>query len=381
MATWRWTAPTGGRHTASGARFSRGRMAGAAGAALAVGLLVPTTVGLIESQASQDPPASVPFVAAPAALTQVSLTRTSPGAIGVLFGLGHPATNQVAPAPAAPPDLAGAPDLGAVPVAAVDPASVLASGFVRPVEGPITSRFGPRFHPILKVWKLHTGTDIGAACGTPVKAVKDGTVTSAGVAGGDGNRVVIDHGHGLASTYNHLSAYAATVGLQVRQGQVIGYVGTTGLSTGCHLHFEVMVNGVLVDSGPYLDLAPAPTVTIPAAVAAVSVAPAAPARSATTPAASAPPPAPAAPAPAASSTSPAPATTSSTSPAPPGTTSSSSTTTTPASCPTDSTSPGGTDTGGSCPPSTRASSSTSTKSARSASSADAASATSAVAPS
>ena len=167
-------------------------------------------------------------------------------------------------------DLEDAPALGSVPTAPVDGTGVLSSGFVRPVEGPISSRYGPRFHPILQVWKLHTGTDIGAACGTAVKAVKDGVVSFAGAAGGDGNRVVVDHGDGLASTYNHLNSYAAAVGVPVRQGQIIGYVGTTGLSTGCHLHFEVMVNGVIVDSGPYLDLAPAPPVTIPASVAATT---------------------------------------------------------------------------------------------------------------
>ncbi|MGB8385699.1 MAG: M23 family metallopeptidase [Dermatophilaceae bacterium] len=130
-----------------------------------------------------------------------------------------------------------------MPTAPVDGTRVLSSGFVRPVEGPVSSRYGPRFHPILQVWKLHTGTDIGAACGTPVKAVKDGVVSFAGAAGGDGNRVVVEHGQGLATTYNHLSSYAAVGGMPVRQGQIIGYVGTTGLSTGCHLHFEVMVTG------------------------------------------------------------------------------------------------------------------------------------------
>ena len=134
----------------------------------------------------------------------------------------------------------------------------------------------PRFHPILQVWKLHTGIDIGAACGTPVKAVKDGKVSFVGIAGGYGNRVVVDHGNGLATTYNHFSAYAATAGLQVRQGQIIGYVGTTGLSTGCHLHFEVVVNGSIVDAGPYLDLAPAPKVVIPPAVTATTPPPPAP---------------------------------------------------------------------------------------------------------
>ena len=286
MAGRWWGARTPGRHAASAPRFSRGTMAGAALGAALVSLVAPA-VGRAGAQPAPVQPATAQFVAAPAAMTQPSLTLVWPGAIDVLLGSKHlgPAPT---PAPAEPEhDLADAPNLGSVATAPVDPTSVLASGFVRPVEGPITSRFGPRFHPILQVWKLHTGTDIGAACGTPVKAAKDGTVTSAGVAGGYGNRVVLDHGQGLATTYNHLTSYAAAVGMQVRQGQVIGYVGTTGLSTGCHLHFEVMVNGVLVDSGPYLDLAPAPSVTIPAAVAATSGA-AAPVAAAAAPAAQAP---------------------------------------------------------------------------------------------
>ncbi len=285
-------------------------MAGAAVGAALIALAGPAGQ---RASAQPAPPLPAAALAAPAETTPLSLVPVSPGAIDVLLGIKPIELTTVAAASAAPadagPDLADAPDLGSVPTAPVDPASVLASGFVRPVEGPITSRFGPRFHPILQVWKLHTGTDIGAACGTPVKAAKDGTITSAGVAGGYGNRVVIDQGQGLSTTYNHLTSYAATVGMPVRQGQVIGYVGTTGLSTGCHLHFEVLVNGVLVDSGPYLDLAPAPKVTIPPAVAA---------KSGVVAAASAPPAAPAPVAPASPApVAPAPAPTT---PAPPPTT-------------------------------------------------------------
>ncbi len=166
--------------------------------------------------------------------------------------------------------LTAMPDATAVPTAVSDPALVLSSGFVRPVEGPITSPFGLRLHPITHVWKLHSGTDIGAACGTPVKAAKDGTVEFAGGVPSYGNRVVLQHDQGLETTYNHLTAYAATAGLAVKQGQIIGYVGTTGSSTGCHLHFEVKVNGAFVDPNPYLDLAPSPKVTIPPAVKARS---------------------------------------------------------------------------------------------------------------
>jgi murein DD-endopeptidase MepM/ murein hydrolase activator NlpD len=125
------------------------------------------------------------------------------------------------------------------------------SGFLSyPANGPITSGFGMRYHPILHIWRLHSGTDFGIACGTPVYAAAAGTVISAGWAGGYGNRVVIDHGivNGvdLATTYNHLTRIVVGGG-SVSRGELIAYSGTTGLSTGCHLHFETLVNGNFVD--------------------------------------------------------------------------------------------------------------------------------------
>jgi murein DD-endopeptidase MepM/ murein hydrolase activator NlpD len=118
-----------------------------------------------------------------------------------------------------------------------------------PANGPITSPFGLRYHPILHIWRLHSGIDFGIACGTPVYAAAAGTVISAGWAGGYGNRVVIDHGMvsgvDLATTYNHLTSIVA--GGRVRRGQLIAYSGTTGLSTGCHLHFETLANGSFVN--------------------------------------------------------------------------------------------------------------------------------------
>jgi murein DD-endopeptidase MepM/ murein hydrolase activator NlpD len=119
-----------------------------------------------------------------------------------------------------------------------------------PVSAPITSGFGERFHPILHIWRLHAGTDFGASCGTPVHAAASGRVVRAGRAGGFGNQVVIDHGmmkgKDIATSYNHLSRFVVRSG-SVRRGQVIAYSGTTGLSTGCHLHFEVYVNGTHVN--------------------------------------------------------------------------------------------------------------------------------------
>jgi len=121
----------------------------------------------------------------------------------------------------------------------------------RPATAPITSPFGMRFHPILKRWRLHNGTDFGVGCGTPVRAAADGRVVSSAFSTGYGNRVVVDHGNidgiPLATTYNHLTRRLVQVGSVVRRGQVVGISGTTGLSTGCHLHFEVLDNGSVVD--------------------------------------------------------------------------------------------------------------------------------------
>jgi murein DD-endopeptidase MepM/ murein hydrolase activator NlpD len=109
----------------------------------------------------------------------------------------------------------------------------------------VTSRFGRRFHPISRVYRQHQGVDYGAPTGTSVSAIADGTVTMARWNGGYGNFVQLRHSRGLGSCYGHLSRYGAGVkaGRSVRQGQTVGYVGTTGLSTGPHLHFEVRQGG------------------------------------------------------------------------------------------------------------------------------------------
>lgn len=120
-----------------------------------------------------------------------------------------------------------------------------------PVVGPVTSPFGWRIHPIYGYRSLHDGIDFGAACGTPIRAVADGTVLEEYFQTAWGNRIIIDHGFrrgvGLATISNHLSSYAVGTGARVRRGDVIGYVGTTGWSTGCHLHFTVLQNGTAVD--------------------------------------------------------------------------------------------------------------------------------------
>lgn len=117
----------------------------------------------------------------------------------------------------------------------------------RPVSGPITSGFGMRFHPILQVRKLHTGVDIAANTGTAIRAAGDGVVVHSGWWGGYGLCVVIAHGGNRSTLYGHCSSLAVSAGQSVRRGQVIGQVGSTGFSTGPHLHFEVRQNGVPVN--------------------------------------------------------------------------------------------------------------------------------------
>ncbi|MDI2131413.1 murein hydrolase activator EnvC family protein [Yinghuangia seranimata] len=120
-----------------------------------------------------------------------------------------------------------------------------------PLDGPVTSPFGMRFHPVLEYVKLHTGTDFGAVEGTPVHAAREGTVISAGYNPAYGYRVVVSHGQvggvALTTTYNHLSRIDVGEGRRVKRGGTVGLVGNTGYSTGAHLHFEVLVDGEFAD--------------------------------------------------------------------------------------------------------------------------------------
>lgn len=115
--------------------------------------------------------------------------------------------------------------------------------------GEMRSGFGMRYHPILRYSKMHSGVDWSAPIGTPIVAAGSGTVLSAQWDSGYGRRVEIQHPNGYITTYNHMSGFAkgVTEGVRVRQGQVVGYLGSSGLSTGPHLHYEVMVNGHFVD--------------------------------------------------------------------------------------------------------------------------------------
>jgi murein DD-endopeptidase MepM/ murein hydrolase activator NlpD len=123
-----------------------------------------------------------------------------------------------------------------------------------PVIGPITSSFGQREDPVLHngEGEFHTGVDISAPVGTPVRATADGTVKSAAVENGYGREVVIDHGHGLETCYAHMSGFTVMAGQTVVRGQVIGYVGMTGRTTGANLHYEVRIHNAPVNPHKYM---------------------------------------------------------------------------------------------------------------------------------
>jgi len=126
-------------------------------------------------------------------------------------------------------------------------AQISSSALAWPVSAPVTSGFGLRIHPILRFARMHKGMDFGARWGSPIVASADGIVGRAGWAGGYGRQVRIAHAGGITTSYSHMSRMAVTPGTLVRQGQLIGYVGSSGLSTGPHLHYETLRGGVAVD--------------------------------------------------------------------------------------------------------------------------------------
>ncbi|MGI5891422.1 MAG: murein hydrolase activator EnvC family protein [Bacillota bacterium] len=133
--------------------------------------------------------------------------------------------------------------------------SVAPSGkFTWPIPGyrSVSSPYGNRFHPVLKVYKMHTGVDFPAPAGTPIVAAASGKVINAGWLNGYGNTVIIDHGGGVSTLYGHMSSFAVSDGQSVSAGQKVGGVGTTGYSTGNHLHFEVRINGKHVSPWGYI---------------------------------------------------------------------------------------------------------------------------------
>ncbi|WP_353353254.1 peptidoglycan DD-metalloendopeptidase family protein [Intrasporangium sp. DVR] len=135
--------------------------------------------------------------------------------------------------------------------------------FILPVPGPQSSSFGPRMHPVLGVPMFHTGIDLSAACGTPIRAAASGTVVYAEVSPSWGARTIIEHSPTLKTAYGHQSRFLVKEGDVVKQGEIIGLVGTTGWSTGCHLHFDVILNDRYVDPAPYLGMPSSHAPSIP----------------------------------------------------------------------------------------------------------------------
>lgn len=135
----------------------------------------------------------------------------------------------------------------ATPKGRIRYAKAFKGGLMLPCSGRFSSGFGYRVHPITGVYKLHTGQDIAAPTGTPIRAAADGTVILSGWMGAYGYAVVIDHGGGISTLYGHCSKLLVGVGDDVKQGQTIARVGSTGYSTGPHVHFEKRVNGTPVN--------------------------------------------------------------------------------------------------------------------------------------
>lgn len=157
------------------------------------------------------------------------------------------------PEPVAPPPPAGYSEPAGTPAGGqVVPGPVSGQGWQWPMAGRISSQFGNRVHPITGNVRLHAGLDIANSTGTPIYAARAGTVTVAGTAGGYGLAVYLDHGGGTYTRYGHMSSVGVTRGQQVQQGQKIGLCGSTGQSTGPHLHFEIRPGDTPVNPLPLL---------------------------------------------------------------------------------------------------------------------------------
>jgi murein DD-endopeptidase MepM/ murein hydrolase activator NlpD len=141
---------------------------------------------------------------------------------------------------------------GLSPACAGDWTTLADAPSIWPVEGRVGSSFGQREDPFNGEGKFHSGIDIEASYGTPVRAAADGFVTGANMGAGYGREVVLDHGHDVLTVYGHLSAMAVVPGQHVMRGQVIGYVGQSGRATGPHLHYEVRVHNVPVNPHKYM---------------------------------------------------------------------------------------------------------------------------------
>ncbi|AQP44301.1 hypothetical protein RPIT_05305 [Tessaracoccus flavus] len=195
-----------------------------------------------ERKAEESRIAAAKAAAEKAAADKAAADKAAREAAARAAGNSAPKPSTTSKAPAKKP-AAAAPAPQAKPV----PSSILQ----RPVNGRLSSRYGMRLHPVLGYRKLHDGTDFAAACGTPLRAAADGVVAERYYNAGYGNRLMIDHGKiggsYVTTGYNHATHYIVSVGQRVQRGQVIGYVGTTGYSTGCHLHLMVWENGKVVN--------------------------------------------------------------------------------------------------------------------------------------
>ena len=243
----------------SATRSHRGRNAGLAVLASGVAL----TASLASAHAAvPGAPASVPeSVAGETSVSAVVMPVSAAADARLDFDRTEVTSS---PAPVAPP-AAAAGNRPAIPeprqtkpapaVREVEQPAPRTGKLSSPVANPVTnSPFGYRTNPLSgAAGELHTGLDFAAGCGTPVFSAGKGTVTEAGFSAyGGGNRIVIDHGNGLKTTYNHLETIGVQLNQSVETGVRIGIAGTTGNSTGCHLHFEVLVNGQTVDPSGWL---------------------------------------------------------------------------------------------------------------------------------
>ena len=141
---------------------------------------------------------------------------------------------------------------GGKPATTADWLRMAAAPTMWPVEGPVTGSFGERIDPFNGEGAFHTGVDISTAYGQSVIAPVDGVVVFAGENGGYGRLLILEHGHGISTRYGHLAGFATAAGQDVRRGDVIGYVGRSGRSTGPHLHYEVRINDVPVNPHKYM---------------------------------------------------------------------------------------------------------------------------------
>ncbi|MUK00554.1 peptidoglycan DD-metalloendopeptidase family protein [Vibrio cholerae] len=213
-----------------------------ASAGLLLGAVAPSTT------AAGTAADTVPAAAADVSLaSEVTPAVTAPSEASVTFGLesAGSAAEGIAPGVASARALSSS----------VTPAAKERKAFSVPVaDAVVASTFGYRVNPMGGYGsELHTGLDYASACGTPVTAADTGTVIDSGWhAYGGGQRIVVDHGDGMKTTYNHLSVLGVASGTAVQRGDLIGAVGSTGNSTGCHLHFEVMVGEDKVDPQPWL---------------------------------------------------------------------------------------------------------------------------------